>query len=514
MAQEQTLQSLARSATEMTFCYDDGVSLSAGLIMEDQNRNKVPLWGAIAPIAALIIFLTINVRIFEDATAGANQMVLLLSAAIAGVFGRIFGVPVASMMKGIVKSIAATTPAILVLLTIGALAGTWMISGIVPAMVYYGLKVISPQWFLVASVVVCGIVSVATGSSWSTIATVGVALIGIGQSLGIPAAMAAGAVISGAYFGDKVSPLSDTTNLAAAMAGAELFTHIRHMLWTTVPSIVIALVVFGYLGAGYQSDLDPKVGPELSQVIEAKFNLTPWLLVVPLAVLVMVMLKIDAVVALLTGAVLGALAAVLFQPDIVRAVAGDSGNYLRDAYVTCITALSSDVQLVTDHDAADELLNSSGMAGMLNTIWLILCAMCFGGVMEACGMLRRLTEPMVHAAKSSGALITSTAGTCLFLNLTASDQYLAIVVPGRMFRESFEDRELAAENLSRTLEDAGTVTSVLVPWNTCGAMQASVLSVPVMAFAPWCIFNYVSPVMTIAFGWLGWTIKKRETRKV
>lgn len=477
--------------------------------MEDKTQTNVPLWAAIVPIAVLIMFLTINVRGFDDATAGANQIVLLMSAAVAGILGRIFGVPVASMMAGIVKSIAATTPAILVLLVIGALAGTWMISGVVPAMVYYGLKVISPQWFLVASVVVCGIVSVATGSSWSTIATVGVALIGIGQSLGIEPAMAAGAVISGAYFGDKISPLSDTTNLAAAMAGADLFVHIRHMLWTTVPSILIALVVFGYQGAGYQADLSPELGQELSQLIETKFNLTPWLFVVPFAVLVMVMLKIDAVVALLTGAVLGALAAVLFQPEIVRTVAGDSGNYLRDAYITCATALSSDVQLVTGNEAADRLLNSSGMAGMLNTVWLIVCAMCFGGVMEACGMLRRLTEPLVQAAKSSGTLITSTAGTCVFLNITASDQYLAIVVPGRMFRESFEDRELAAENLSRTLEDAGTVTSVLVPWNTCGAMQAGVLSVPVIAFAPWCVFNYVSPLMTIAFGWLGLTIKKR-----
>ncbi len=482
--------------------------------MEDKTQPNIPLWAAVVPIAVLIIFLTINVRIFDDATAGANQIVLLLAAGVAGILGRISGVPVASMMAGIVKSISATTPAILVLLVIGALAGTWMISGIVPAMVYYGLKVISPQWFLVASVLVCSIVSVATGSSWSTIATVGVALIGIGQSLGIEPAMAAGAVISGAYFGDKVSPLSDTTNLAAAMAGADLFTHIRHMLWTTVPSILIALVVFGYLGAGEQADLSPDLGQELSLVIKGNFNISPWLFLVPVAVLVMVMLKIDAVVALLAGAILGALAAALFQPEIVRTVAGDSGNYVRDAYVACTTALSSDVQLVTGNVAADELLNSSGMAGMLNTVWLIVCAMCFGGVMEACGMLRRLTEPLVRAAKSSGALITSTAGTCVFLNITASDQYLAIVVPGRMFRESFEDRELAAENLSRTLEDAGTVTSVLVPWNTCGATQAGVLGVPVMAFAPWCVFNYVSPVMTIAFGWLGWTIKKRSRTKV
>ncbi len=478
--------------------------------MEDKTRNNVPLWAALVPIAVLIMFLTINVRIFDDATGGANQIVLLMSAAVAAILGRFFGVPVASIMVGIVKSISATTPAILVLLVIGALAGTWMISGIVPAMVYYGLKVISPQWFLIASVVVCAIVSVATGSSWSTIATVGVALIGIGQSMGISPAMAAGAVISGAYFGDKVSPLSDTTNLAAAMAGADLFTHIRHMLWTTVPSILVALVVFGYVGAGYQTDFESDTRQNLSQLIDGNFNLTPWLFVVPAVVMVMVILKVDAVVALFTGTVLGALAAVVFQPDIIRAVAGDSGNYLRDAYFTCTTALSSDVQLVTGNEAADELLNSSGMAGMLNTVWLILCAMCFGGVMESCGMLRRLTEPLVHAAKSSGALITSTAGTCVFLNITASDQYLAIVVPGRMFRESFEDRELAAENLSRTLEDAGTVTSVLVPWNTCGATQAGVLGVSVLAFAPWCVFNYVSPLMTVAVGWLGWTIKKQN----
>ena len=408
------------------------------------------------------------------------------------------------------KGIAATAPAILLLLVIGAISGTWMISGIVPAMIYYGLMIMSPDWFLVAAVTICAIVSVATGSSWSTIATVGIALLGIGETLNVPMAMAAGAIISGAYFGDKISPLSDTTNLAAAMAGADLFVHIRHMLWTTVPSLIITLGVFTYLNFQQSVGVSPEVGNRLSALIEAKFNISPWLFIVPVIVLVMVMLKTNAIVALSTGAILGGLVAVVFQPAIVSEVAGDSGNFLRDAYVGVINASSTQTRLATGDADLDTLLKTKGMAGMLNTVWLILCAMSFGGVMEASGMLRRLTQPLVNAAQSNGALITSTAGTCMFLNVTASDQYLAIVVPGRMFRESYADRNLAAENLSRTLEDAGTVTSVLVPWNTCGATQSAVLGVQVMAFAPYCVFNIVSPLMTIAFGWLGIAINKRQ----
>ena len=480
----------------------------------DQARvtipSSIPFWAAALPIVFLISLLAVNVWTFDDATGGANQIALLLSAGVAAALGRWFGVSVARSIDGVVKGIAATAPAILLLLVIGAISGTWMISGIVPAMIYYGMMIMSPDWFLVAAVIMCAVVSLATGSSWSTIATVGIALLGIGQTLNVPTAMAAGAIISGAYFGDKISPLSDTTNLAAAMAGADLFVHIRHMLWTTVPSLLITLGVFTWLNFQQNVGISPEVSNKLSALIEAKFTISPWLFVVPVIVLVMVMLKTNAIVALSTGAILGGLVAVVFQPAIVAEVAGDSGNFLRDAYVGVINASSSETRLATGDADLDTLLKTKGMAGMLNTVWLIICAMCFGGVMEASGMLRRLTQPLVSAAQSNGALITSTAGTCMFLNVTASDQYLAIVVPGRMFRESYADRNLAAENLSRTLEDAGTVTSVLVPWNTCGATQAAVLGVQVMAFAPFCVFNIVSPLMTIAFGWLGIAVKKRQ----
>ena len=484
-----------------------------------QPTKSMPLWIALSPIVVLIVLLVINVRIYSDnASYGPNQIALLLAAATAAVFGITLGTTFKESLQGVINALTSSMTAMILLLLIGSLTGTWMISGIVPAMIYYGLDLLNPQIFLFASVLICAIVSLATGSSWSTIATVGVALLGIGEALNVSVAMAAGAIISGAYFGDKLSPLSDTTNLAAAMAETELFGHIKYMLWTTVPSILITLGIFLAIGfSGDVSSANAANTEALKSAIAAKFYITPWLFVAPAAVLLLVILRFDAISALFIGVLIGGLFAVIFQPNVIREVAGNPvaeasvdseisispAEYARDAYTAIINAMASPTALSSENEAAEKLLTGKGMEGMLNTIWLIITAMCFGGIMEACGFLRRITEPLVKFAKSDGSLVATTAGSCMFVNATASDQYLSIVVPGRMFRESFEERGLDARNLSRTLEDAGTVTSVLIPWNTCGAAQMGVLGVAVAAFAPYCFFNIISPFMTMFYAFVG-----------
>ena len=519
--------------------------------VEPEYRRPALLF-ALAPALVLVLLLSVNVLLYgADATYGPNQIALILAAAFAAVGGLSLKVPMKKMLGGITTSLNAALPAILILLLIGALSGTWMLSGIVPAMIYYGLNVLEPSYFLMASVVICSIVSVATGSSWSTVATVGVALMGIGTALEAPQAMTAGAIISGAYFGDKLSPLSDTTNLAAAMAGTDLITHIRYMLWTTVPSILITLGLFWYLGSTLDTGgTNPVDVSALQTVLASRFNITPWLFIVPVVVLVLVFMKVDAVAALFVGTLLGAVVAIVAQPGIVHSLVGNKDqpaedrSFLElstDSYRASVNAMMDEIDLSGSelsetekaaNEAGDDkqalmdaltpaekanvfakkLLSSKGMAGMMNTIWLIICAMCFGGVMEACGMLKRITDSLIQFARSTGSLIATTVSTCLFLNLTASDQYLAIVVPGRMFRQTYKDRGLAPQNLSRTLEDSGTVTSVLVPWNTCGAAQMAVLHLTSYAYIGFCFFNYLSPIMTMIFGFTGIAITKLATK--
>ena len=396
---------------------------------------------------------------------------------------------------------------ILILLLIGALAGTWLISGIVPVMIYYGLQILNPTIFLVAACIVCALVSLATGSSWSTVATVGIALLGIGQTLGLQEGVVGGAIISGAYFGDKMSPLSDTTNLAPAMAGTDLFTHIRYMAYTTVPSILIALFI--YLIMGFFSNANGSV-EDVEMVlaaIQSQFNVTGWLFLVPLIVILMIVRKVPALPALLVGVLTGGLFAVIFQPQVISQVSGIENDPFRASYVTVMQAMYGDVSITTDHELVNELLATGGMSGMLNTVWLILCAMTFGGAMEAGGLLKRIASEVIKLARGTGSLIASTVATCGFFNVTASDQYMAIVVPGRMYADTYRARGLKPENLSRTLEDSGTVTSVLVPWNTCGATQASVLGVATMVYAPFSFFNIISPFMTMLVGFLGIKIR-------
>ncbi len=473
-------------------------------------KQEAGLFTALIPVFLLIGLLTANVFLFDDTLSGANQIALMLSASLAGIIAWRLGIKWVSIREKIVSTIGSAMPSILILLLIGSLAGTWMLSGVVPVMIYYGLDIISPKMFLFTAVVVSAIVSVATGSSWSTIATIGIALLGIGKALGLSEAVVAGAIISGAYFGDKISPLSDTTNLAPAMAGTDLFTHIQYMFYTTIPSLIIALAIF--LGIGFSADY-ANVFDNVASVktaIGGTFNTSPLLFLVPAILLSIIIMKVPPLPSLLAGTLLGGIFAVIFQPEIVHAVAGISENYIKASYISVMQAMFGEISLTTSDEKVNELLSTYGMSGMLNTVWLILSAMVFGGIMESAGLLRRITLPIVKYAKSTGSLVASTVVTCIFFNTTASDQYLAIVVPGRMFRKTFEEKGLKPEVLSRTLEDSGTMTSVLVPWNTCGATQSRVLGVDTMAYAPYTFFNIISPLMTIAFAYLNIKIRRIE----
>lgn len=471
---------------------------------------------ALIPLIFLIVLLVINIQIFgTDGLSGSNQIVLILSATVAAMVA-IFrlGYSWETLQDGVIKSISAAMSSILILFLIGSLAGTWLLSGVVPAMIYYGLQILSPGIFLFAACVVSGIVSVATGSSWTTVATVGVALLGIGKALGFEEGIIAGAIISGAYFGDKMSPLSDTTNLAPAMAGTDLFTHIRYMAKTTIPSITIALIMFAVIGFNYETSGSVEDVKAISTVILERFNVNGWLFIVPLVVLGMIIKKVPAIPALLTGAILGGIFALIFQPQIISSIAGEDGSYAYQGFKAVMMAMYGEISVVTSNDVVNELLVTGGMAGMLDTIWLIICAMVFGGIMEESGMLKVMAEAVIKKVHRVGSLIASTAATCVFFNITTSDQYLAILVPGRMYADVYKKRGLKPENLSRTLEDSATVTSVLVPWNTCGATQASVLGVATLSYAPFCFFNIISPFMTVLFGYLKIGIRYYEKEEV
>lgn len=483
---------------------------NSSVLANQPAPNSPSLLQSFLPIIFLIALLIVNVVfVYGDASlGGANQIALLLSAAVAALIAWRLGFGWKTLLDGIVQSISTAMPPILILLLIGSLAGTWMLSGIVPAMIYYGLDILSPGIFLFASCIICCIVSLATGSSWSTIATVGIALLGIGKALGIHEGIVAGAIVSGAYFGDKLSPLSDTTNLAAAMAGTELFTHVRYMLQTTLPTLIIALLL--YLCIGFFSGSSGQVdgAEQLQAAIESKFQISGWLFVVPLLVFAMIALQVPAVPALLTGALLGGVAAIIFQPQLLAEVSGISDNTYKSAYRAVMEAMTQKITIKTNNEVMNELLTSKGMYGMLNTVWLILCAMVFGGVMERTGMLRVITASLLKMVQSAGSLIATTAVSCITFNLTASDQYLALVVPGRMFAEEYKKRKLDPKVLSRTLEDSGTVTSVLVPWNTCGAYISGVLGVATGEYFMYAFFNLISPLMTMLFGFFNINIAR------
>ena len=476
--------------------------------MQQAIKPTITLWGALLPIVILVLLLSFNVTVYgDDALGGSNQFILLIGAAVAAIVGFRNKVTYDQMIEAIGSNLKSTTGAILILLFVGALAGTWLLSGIIPAMIYYGLKILHPSIFLPACIVICAIISIATGSSWTTSATVGIALIGIGRALEIPVGMVAGAVISGAYFGDKLSPLSDTTNLAPAMAGSDLFTHIRYMTHTTVPSIIITIILFLILGF-FQNTTGAADTDILLTSIKESFTINLGLFLVPALVIFLIIRKTPPLTALLAGTLLGGLFALIFQPGLVVKIAGATTLTITSAYQGVMNAIIGEISVTTSNELLNDLFSSGGMKGMLGTIWLIVCAMVFGGIMDAIGGLQRLSNALLSIAQSTFQLFASTATSCIIINLTASDQYLSIVLPGKMFNKAFTDKNLAPENLSRTLEDAGTVTSVLIPWNTCGAYQSSVLGVGVGEYFIYAIFNWLSPIMTLVYAYFGIKIKK------
>jgi len=478
-----------------------------------KTKRQPNLTEALIPIVFLIVLLSMNVLFWEDTLKGANQVALMTAAALSGILGLRIGFTWTEMRNQIVKTIGTAMPAILILLLIGALAGTWLISGVVPALIYYGLDILHPSIFLFAAVVISSIVSLATGSSWSTIATIGVALLGIGDAMGFDKAVVAGAIVSGAYFGDKISPLSDTTNLAPAVSGTDIFTHIRYMLYTTVPSMTITLIIFLIMGFTMHTENTAVSPSDVQAAILHTFNITPWLFLVPVILFVIILKKMPPLPALAVGVLLGGIAAVIFQPQIIKDLTHISGNYAKASYIGVMQAIYGPTHIVTENAEMNDLFSTGGMEGMLDTIWLILSAMVFGGIMEANGMLRKVTQSVLKLVKTDGSLITSTAASCIFFNITASDQYISIVVPGEMYHDAFEDRGLKPEVLSRTLEDAGTVTSVLVPWNTGGATQARVLGVPTLSYLPYAFFNLISPLMTVFFAYMNIKIRRYKDEK-
>jgi NhaC family Na+:H+ antiporter len=448
---------------------------------------------AILSVLCLIGLLATNILLLD----GSGHIPLILSAAIAGLVARFHGWKWPALQSGILRAISLAMGAILILLVIGALMGTWLAAGIVPALIDWGLWLLTPKIFLPASCAVCAVVSLVSGSSWSTAGTIGLALIGVGGAMDINPAMTAGAVISGAYFGDKLSPMSDTTNLAPAMAGTDLFTHIRHMLWTTGPAMVLALIGYTVVGLTLDGSGDASKIERIRSALDILFDPGLVHLIAPLVVGVMVFKKAPALPTLLLGAIVGALVAIFYEGMAVGRV---------------IDIAMSGMETHTGIGEIDDLLSRGGIASMSNTVLLILAAMVFGGIMERTGQLRVLAQGLLSLADSSGFLIFSTILTAIAVNILAADQYIAVVVPGRMYAQAYADRGLHPKNLSRALEDGGTITSPLVPWNTCGAFMASTLGVATGAYLPWCFLNLLNPIIGMIYGFTGWTIEKAELK--
>ena len=467
--------------------------------MKNSSNVNLSIGVALLPIIFLVLLLSINVFIYgDDSLNGTNQFILILSGLFGASIGFIYKISYKKILTSISNSVKSVTGALLILLFVGALAGTWMISGIIPAMVYYGLKILDPNIFLPACIVICSIISVATGSSWTTSATVGIALVGIGKALGIPAGMVGGAVIAGGYFGDKLSPLSDTTNLAAAVTRVDLFKHIKYLTYTTIPSITITLIVFIILGFLQVSD-GTTDNTYLLNAISEKFNISLALFIVPLLVLIMIVKKTPPLIALVIGTLAGALFSLIFQPQIINELSGATSSNIVDSYIVIMNTITGQISIETNNEILNDLFSTGGMLGMMNTIFLVIGTMVFGGVMDAIGALKTISKSLLEWADNTFKLFASTVASCLALNVSASDQYLSIVVSGKMFEKAFEDKGLAPENLSRTLEDSATVTSALIPWNSCGAYHSSVLGVSVGEYFIYAIFNWISPFMTLIY---------------
>ena len=467
---------------------------------------------AVIPVLVLIMMLGTVIYLFgSDSLSGGSQMALLMGAAVCVTISMaVYRVPWKTFEQRIIKTIGDVSVTLVILLAVGMLSGSWMISGIVPTLIYYGVQIMSPQFFLVSACVICSLVSVLSGSSWTTVATIGVALLGISEALGISAAWTAGAIISGAYFGDKMSPLSDTTILASSITGVDLFAHIRYMMYTTVPTFLITLIIFLVAGLGNGEGTELHVA-EYTEGLANTFNISLWTLLVPVLTGILIFRRVSSLIVLFTSAIMAGVMALILQPHILHQIANTEElstfmSLMKGLAITYYGATAVD----TGSEALNDLVSTGGMAGMLNTIWLIVCAMCFGAVMVASGMIESITRVIIRMAKTRFSLVSTTVGTGFFLNITTGDQFISIVLTADMYRDAYRQQGYESRLLSRTTEDAATVTSVLVPWNTCGMTQAAVLGVPTLVYLPYCFFNIISPLMSLLVAAIGWKIKKRD----
>ncbi len=480
---------------------------------EEKKREIKPpsFLDALIPIIALVVLLAMAIFFYgDDGTSGPIQVALMMSMLIGGLVGLKNGHRWADMGKAAVDGISTAMGAIFILLAVGALVGTWSMAGTVATLVHYGVQFLSPNWYYLATAVICAILALSIGSAWTVAGTLGVGLIGIANALGVSPEITAGAVISGAYFGDKMSPLSETTNLAPAVAGSDLFTHIKGMMWTTVPSLLIALAVFGVVGytGTYSAPLDLTV---VLEAVESIFSVGLLTLIPLFVVLILSLRRVSAFATIIVGALVGGLMAVILQPDVVLAFVNEPSLSTPVAMFQGVwSAMATGFAIETGYEGLDSLFSRGGMASMLETVWLILSAMAFGGVMENTGLLARLVQPILKWATGDRRLLVATGLTSIGINVVAGDQYMAIVLPGRMYREIYEERGLAPETLSRQIEGSGTVTSPLVPWNSCGAYMSATLGIATFAYLPFCFFNLLDVAVTFLFAILGFKIRRIE----
>ena len=479
--------------------------------MSNKNiKNPSPLISLI-PLSVLVILLALTIKLFgADAIAGGSQLSLLTASAVCTAMSiLIYGRKWMDLEESILKNMRSATPALIILLLIGAIAGTWMASGIIPSLIYYGLKILHPSIFLPASCIICAIISLLTGSSWTTIATIGVALMGIGRALGFDDGWIAGAIISGAYFGDKISVMSDTTVLASSTTEVPLFTHIKYMLITTIPSLLISIMVFTIAGlsASTTSSADMMA---IEEGLQSTFNISPWLLIVPILTGILIAKRLPAIVTLFASAYMAAKAMVIAQPELILQIANVENSSALSSLKAIIIASTTNNSIETGNELLNNLVTTRGMGGMMGTIWLIICAMCFGGVMYGSGMLSAITQIFLRVARRTVSVVSSTVGSGLFFNLVTGDQYISIILTGNLFRKLYDERDLEHRLLSRSIEDSATITSVLIPWNSCGMTQSTVLGVATLTYMPYCVFNIISPLMSIFMATIGYKIYKRS----
>ncbi len=483
--------------------------------MTQTNNSKQPSIAiSLIPLAVLVVFLALTIKIFGgDAIMGGSQLSLLAASAVCTAIAIVgYGCKWQILEDSIVTNMRSATPALIILLLIGAIAGTWMASGVIPTLIYYGLKILHPSIFLPASCIICALISLLTGSSWTTIATIGVALMGIGRALGFEDGWIAGAIISGAYFGDKISLMSDTTVLASSTSGVPLFTHIKYMIITTIPSLAIALIVFTTFGL-LSSPVSVTDATQIEAALQATYNISPWLLLVPVFTGVLISRRLPAIVTLFSSVLMAAIAMVIAQPEILMRIAGVETLDFLSSLKAIILATTTSTAVETSNPLLNDLVATSGMGGMMNTIWLIICAMCFGGVMWGSGMLLAISRLFLRMAHRTVSVVGSTVASGLFFNLTTGDQYISIILTSNLFGHLYDNRGLERRLLSRSVEDSATVTSVLIPWNSCGMAQSTVLGVATLTYLPYCIFNLVSPLISIIVAATGYKIFKNEEPK-